>query len=93
MAKYNVKVLESAGRYAVKDAGGIKYLANTVIGDKMERSMSIEQASRLYTRDNIMAYTEDREAWLNRNGISYKDANKTFDEIFGKIATAKIIVF
>jgi hypothetical protein len=82
LSKTTQKAVESAGRLAVKDAGGLANLTSNVIEGYMTRGMSVMTASEEYAHENILPYTQDRRAWLDRRGIKYKDPNKTFDSIF-----------
>ena len=72
LSKTTQKAVESAGRLAVKDAGGLANLTSNVIEGYMTRGMSVMTASEEYAHENILPYTQDRRAWLDEEGSSTK---------------------
>lgn len=86
MANYKKKDIESAGRLAIKEAGGIRNLAVDVTNLAYGQYTSdyLLRASQKYAKENVLIWTKDRRAWLDRRGINYTDADATFNRIAGQ---------
>lgn len=86
MVNYKKEDIASAGRLAIKEAGGIKNLAVDVtnLAYGSYTSDYLLRASRKYAQENVLIWTAERRAWLDRRGIKYKDADATFDRIAGQ---------
>ena len=92
MSKISREVYERAGRLAIREAGGKKNLATDVVHAYMHGFTNLMIASEKYVQNNVMIWTADREAWLKRNGISYRmDADKKFNQIVGKAVNYIVI--
>lgn len=82
MAKYPVAVLESAGRALLKEFGGVKNLAEAC-ASRREYNQSIKDTVGKELSYDVLVYTDDRAAWLKRRKIAFKNADATFNDIFG----------
>lgn len=83
MAKYTIEQYESAGRALVREFGGLKGLAEQAVG-QLERNMTLAKAIGDNLSYSVLVYTYDREVWLKRHKVPFKDADKTFNELFGQ---------
>ena len=82
MAKYSVNVLESAGRLMVRELGGISGLSNQAVG-LLERGQTFYEPCANELSYSVITNYVDREKWLNKMGVAYRDADKTFNDICG----------
>lgn len=81
MANYKKEDIESAKRLAIKEAGGLANLTNDVVS-AMYSNLGYRDGCARYVRENVLVYTADRRAWLDRRGIKYKTPDATFNAIF-----------
>lgn len=83
MAKYTVAQLESAGRALVKEFGGVRNLAENAVNQK-ERNTTLAQVIGNNLSYEVLVYTFDRENWLRRHKVPFRNADKTFNDLFGQ---------
>lgn len=98
MANYKKEDIASAGRLAVKVAGGQKNLANYVsflMDHRSDTTMlgDFIRAAKKFANENILIYKQDRRAWLNRRGIVYKDVDNAFTDIFGQAIREVVVAY
>lgn len=92
MSQYPVKALEAAGRYFVRNAGGIRYLTHYVVSHipYNARGNLLEAGAReiLDTGTGTHVYLHEREEWLHRHGIKNyrRDPDTVYNDIFAKAA-------
>lgn len=88
-AKLTQATWDKIGRQITRDAGGIKNLVHYVVEVKSYDypNGSLDDWAKLYIRDGaVWVYTEDRANQLDKLKIPYKDADKKFNEIYGRAA-------
>ena len=88
-AKLTQATWDKIGRQITRDAGGIKNLVHYVVEVKSYDypNGSLDDWAKLYIRDGTgWVYTEDRANQLDKLKIPYRDADKKFNEVYGRAA-------
>lgn len=88
-AKITQATWDKIGRQLVRDADGIRNLVHYVVEVKSydKPQGSLKDWAYLYVRDGaVWVYTEDRANQLDKLKIPYKDADKKFNEVYGRAA-------
>ena len=90
MSQYPVKALEAAGRYFVRNSGGIKALAHRTVYriPHDARGNLLEAGARRVVSMGLGTHisTDDRAEWLHKNGIKThrRDPDTVYKDVFGK---------
>lgn len=88
-AKITQATWDKIGRQLIRDAGGIKNLVSYVINTKGAGypQGNLNDWAKLYIRDGaVWVSYDDRAAQLDKLMIPYKDADKKFNEVYGRAA-------
>lgn len=89
VSPYNDKIIASAKRKAIEESGGIKNLvsdcvAATIFNPNRTMTDIFKSGCLRFAKENIMVYTSDRRAWLERRNVKLMSSvDYTFDAIFG----------
>ena len=85
---YNDKIIESAKRKAIEEAGGIRNIVSDCVAATQyapNRSLTdiFKAGCMRYAKETIMVYTSDRRAWLERRNVKLMSSvDSTFNAIF-----------
>lgn len=85
---YNDKIIASAKRKAIEESGGIRNLvsdcvAATTYSPNKSLTDIFKAGCMRYAKENIMVYTQDRRAWLERRNVKLMSSvDSTFNAIF-----------
>ena len=88
-AKLTQATWDKIGRQITRDAGGIKNLVHYVVEVKSYDypNGSLDDWAKLYIRDGaVWVSYDDRANQLDKLKIPYKDADKKFNEVYGRAA-------
>lgn len=85
---------DSIGREILKDSEGITNLVHNVLHKSYEHPrMTLSELAEAYCRENgcITPYNQEREMYLIKHKIPYRDAAKKFNKIYGQAINYLIV--